>query len=90
MSWTIGILAPAYKMTLPIGAGSAGCALARRLWEKTGKSILVIETGSTAPWISLVPLMAPALQGYTADWGYKTVPQKYSQYGMNDRRFCDE
>ncbi|GFY39241.1 glucose dehydrogenase [Trichonephila inaurata madagascariensis] len=69
-----------------VGGGSAGCAVARRLWEKTGSSILVIETGSTAPWISMVPLMAPALQGYTADWAYKTVPQKYSQYGMNDRR----
>ncbi|GFT45550.1 glucose dehydrogenase [Nephila pilipes] len=69
-----------------VGAGSAGCVVARRLWEKTDLSILVIESGTTAPWISIVPLLAPALQGYTADWGYKTVSQKYSQYGMKERQ----
>ncbi|GIY18718.1 glucose dehydrogenase [Caerostris extrusa] len=55
----------------PVGGGSAGCALARRLWEDSHLSILMVESGTTAPWISLVPMLAPGLQGYTADWGYK-------------------
>ncbi|XP_054716916.1 glucose dehydrogenase [FAD, quinone]-like [Uloborus diversus] len=69
-----------------VGGGSAGCVLARRLWENTNYTILVIETGTTAPWISAVPLLAPALQGYTADWAYKTTNQKHSQFGLNDRK----
>ncbi|GBM15350.1 Glucose dehydrogenase [FAD, quinone] [Araneus ventricosus] len=69
-----------------VGAGSSGCVVARRLWEKSNLSILVIESGTTAPWISVVPLLAPALQGYTADWAYRTVSQKHSQLGMKNRQ----
>ncbi|KAG8184764.1 hypothetical protein JTE90_019360 [Oedothorax gibbosus] len=69
-----------------VGAGSSGCVLARRLWEKTNLSVLVIEAGTTAPWISQVPLLAPALQGQAADWALKTEPQVKSQHGFNNKK----
>lgn len=73
-------------MCLLVGAGTAGCAVARRLWEgSTYSSILLIEAGGTAPFISSIPLVAPLLQGYSSDWAYKTVPQEDSQYGMKNR-----
>lgn len=73
-------------MCLSVGAGTAGCAVARRLWEgSTYSSILVIEAGGTAPFISSIPLVAPLLQGFSSDWAYKTVPQEDSQYGMKNR-----
>jgi choline dehydrogenase-like flavoprotein len=62
---------------LIIGAGSAGCVLARRLAE-AGGSVLVIEGGgpATLPAIS-VPPDWPQLQGSSADWRYVTVPQRH-------------
>jgi choline dehydrogenase len=67
-----------------VGAGSAGCAVARRLAE-TGASVAVIEAGGPdtsrglrslieIPGAIAVMLATPQLKKLI-DWGYKTVPQ---------------
>ncbi len=66
---------------LIIGAGSAGCVLARRLSEG-GARVAVLEAGGpdTLPEIH-DPLAWPGLQGSSVDWQYKTLPQAQT----NDR-----
>ena len=67
-----------------VGAGSAGCALARRLAE-SGASVMLLEAGKRedkGPLKSLldvpggvsVLLSTPELKRYV-DWGYKSTPQ---------------
>lgn len=60
-----------------VGAGTSGCVLAAKLAE-TGKSkVLLLEAGSSPPWYSWIPLIAPIMQGSkTYDWLLRTVPQK--------------
>lgn len=59
-----------------VGAGSAGCALARRLSDRTGARILVLEAGGpdTRPEIH-DPTAYYGLWGSEVDWRYETVPQ---------------
>lgn len=67
-----------------VGAGSAGCAVARRLAE-SGASVAVIEAGGPdtarrvrslieVPGAIAVMLSTPQLKKLV-DWGYKSVPQ---------------
>jgi choline dehydrogenase-like flavoprotein len=67
-----------------VGAGSAGCATARRLAE-SGASVLLLEAGKREdkgllkslldlPGGVSVLLSTPELKKYV-DWGYKSVPQ---------------
>lgn len=58
-----------------VGAGSAGCVLARRLTE-SGASVLLLEAGDIddAPEIHN-PLAWPSLLGSANDWQYKTTRQ---------------
>lgn len=59
-----------------IGAGSAGCVLARRLTEG-GAEVALIEAGGEAdPVMSRIPGAAPRQQNTRADWGFRTAPQR--------------
>ena len=65
-----------------IGAGSAGCVLARRLCESGDARVALIEAGGNAdPVLSRVPGAAPRQQDTKTDWRFRTVPQK----GLYDR-----
>src|SRR4051794_21705618 len=67
-------LRPGYDYVV-IGAGSAGCVLARRLCQ-AGRQVLVMEAGS-APALPAIanPPDWPELQGSDVDWRYTTLPQ---------------
>lgn len=66
-----------------VGAGSAGCVVARRLSELSPKSkVLLIEAGHTFGVASKVPLLSVYSQGGKNDWKFKSTPQKHSSKGM--------
>lgn len=59
-----------------IGAGAAGCALAARLSEDPGRSVLVLEAGPADdnPYLH-VPAAFPALFKSGLEWDYTSAPQ---------------
>lgn len=59
-----------------VGAGSAGCALAARLSEDPGVTVLLLEAGprDTSPLVH-VPAAFPRLFKSRLDWDYQTVAQ---------------
>jgi len=60
-----------------IGAGSAGCAVAARLAEDTGKTVLVLEAGPPDDNQSIhIPAAFPGLFNTVLDWAYSSAPQK--------------
>lgn len=58
-----------------VGAGTAGCVVARRLLEKTDASVLLVEAGPPYP----APLLDPPLPGMKFgrgfSWQQKSIPQ---------------
>lgn len=84
---TEGLLAEIEAEYVVVGAGSAGCALARRLVD-SGKQVALIEAGGAdnkgllkplleIPGAVAVTLSTPRLKKLV-DWGYKTVPQTHA------------
>ena len=66
-----------------VGAGSAGCALARRLTDDPSVNVALVEAGGhpTHPFIA-APTEYFKLWGTEIDWNYESVPQR----GTADRR----
>ncbi len=62
-----------------VGAGSAGCVLARRLSENPDVRVLLIEAGGHAPawdWrIHMPAAFSYPMNSTTYNWDYRTVPQ---------------
>jgi choline dehydrogenase len=60
-----------------VGAGSAGCALARRLSDTPDVSICLLEAGGPDDRPEIHdPEVYFSLWGTEVDWGYRTVPQR--------------
>ncbi|KAK2723654.1 hypothetical protein QYM36_002112, partial [Artemia franciscana] len=68
----------------PVGGGSAGAAVASRLSENKLFSVLLIEAGPKAPYISDVPLIVATLTDTPLDWSYRTEPQKECCNGLEN------
>jgi choline dehydrogenase len=66
-----------------IGAGSAGCMLAKRLTENLQKKVLLIEAGKNDNyiWIHIPVGYLYCIDNPRADWRFKTVAEK----GLNGR-----
>jgi choline dehydrogenase len=66
-----------------IGAGSAGCMLAKRLTENPAKKVLLIEAGKSDHyiWIHIPVGYLYCIDNPRADWRFKTVAEK----GLNGR-----
>ena len=66
-----------------IGAGSAGCMLAKRLTENPNKKVLLIEAGKNDNyiWIHIPVGYLYCIDNPRADWRFRTVAEK----GLNGR-----
>ncbi|XP_072746637.1 neither inactivation nor afterpotential protein G [Anoplolepis gracilipes] len=69
-----------------VGAGTSGCVIASRLSEMSNVTVLLVEAGGYFGWTSVIPLLAPMMQGTEVDWAYKTEPQVFSSRGFNGYR----
>ncbi|KAK4306983.1 hypothetical protein Pmani_021236 [Petrolisthes manimaculis] len=70
-----------------VGGGTAGCVLAGRLSEVAEWRVLLLEAGGEPTLETKVPGLSPIsyIPGYSQDWGYATVPQKYSSQNFANR-----
>lgn len=58
-----------------VGAGSAGCVIARRLIEQTDARVLMVEAGPVYPGCFLNPPLPGMKIGRRYTWNQKSVPQ---------------
>lgn len=69
-----------------VGAGSAGCAVANRLSENPGWTVLLLEAGRNENLLMDVPMMVHYLQGYDINWAYKTERSERFCLAMNNNQ----
>ena len=70
-----------------VGAGSAGCVLARRLSEVENVSVLLIEAGGVDSMVEIhIPLLYGDLQRSPVDWKIRTIPQRHSSQSLEEHR----
>lgn len=68
-----------------VGAGSAGSILANRLSKNN--HVLLLEAGGDPVYLHSIPALAPdLLHQANIDWGFKTVPQKWSHFGFHENQ----
>jgi choline dehydrogenase len=61
-----------------VGAGSAGCVLAKRLSEDGAATVAVVEAGGPADRKEIhIPAAFSKLFGSECDWAYRTEPQQH-------------
>jgi choline dehydrogenase len=67
-----------------IGAGSAGCVMARRLSDQPDCRVLLLEAGPPAKnfWIDTPAGMAKLFRNKKYNWGFQTEPEP----NLNNRR----
>ncbi len=67
-----------------VGAGSAGCALARRLSENPDVSVALIEAGGADDRLEIAsPAEYFKLWGSDVDWNYESVPQAGTKHRVH-------
>lgn len=70
-----------------VGAGTAGCALARRLSENPEWSVLLLEAGSQENLLMDIPVLVHFLQlNRNVNWGYQTMGSNSSCLAMKNNR----
>lgn len=70
--------------TLPVGSGSSGAVIARRLAEDKNAKILLLEAGPIGNCLLDIPSLSILLQNTHFSWQYTTVPQKNACLGLNE------
>ncbi|XP_077554224.1 alcohol dehydrogenase [acceptor]-like isoform X2 [Haemaphysalis longicornis] len=68
-----------------VGAGSAGCVLAKRLSADNKTRVLLLEAGGPEEASARVPYFTSLLQFTRMDWNYRSQPQKNASYGLPGR-----
>ena len=70
---------------LILGAGTAGCVLARRLSDEPDTHVTLLEAGGPATDPSIAdPKQWPFMAGTKLDWGYKTTPQLHTDNRVHE------
>ena len=68
-----------------VGAGSAGCVLARRLSDDSNTKVALVEAGGAPSILTSIPALASFLQLSPIDWSYSTVSQDNACLAMKNR-----
>ena len=68
-----------------VGGGASGSVIVSRLTEEPCVTVLLLEAGPEPPLLTEVPALCTYFWGSNLDWQFKTVPQKYTASGLENR-----